>query len=165
MRKPEPPEWVREADGWYGLVVSADSNHIPFRRMPDYLKQMRELGTNYIQVWGQMSGGSNCDSLPYPNPVLGTIDQFQEAIRQVRHWGGHITFCVSSQFWKVDYGHAQMIGSTPREMIPASVPLWNWDEWRDYAVRSYSGGFSGDTKLSDEGRQKYGTPWRRTNSY
>ena len=83
MKPPQTPEWVREADGWYGLVVSADGSHIPFRQIPDYLKPMRELGTNYIQVWGQMTGGNNCDALPYPNPVLGTIGEFKAAIHHL----------------------------------------------------------------------------------
>jgi hypothetical protein len=162
LHRPEPPEWVREADGWYGLVVSADGAHIPFRQIPDYLKPMRELGTNYIQVWGQMTGGVNCDALPYPNPVLGTIDEFKAAIREVRRWGAHITFYVSSQFWRVDYGDASMLGSTPRSMLPPTVPTWDWSDWRDYAIRSYSGAFSGDTPLSAEDAKKYGTPWLRT---
>lgn len=161
LRKPNPPEWVREADGWYGLVVSAESNNVPFRRIPQYLQAMRELGTSYIQVWGQMTGGTNCDSLPFPNPVLGSVDEFREAIREVQRWGGHITFYVSSQFWKVDYGEGEMIGSTPRALLPASVPTWSWDEWRNYMIRSYAGGFSGDTSLSEADRDKYGTPVRR----
>ncbi|MEI6501220.1 MAG: DUF6259 domain-containing protein, partial [Armatimonadota bacterium] len=135
MHKPTPPEWVREADGWYGLVTSADGSRIPFRQMPEYLKSARELGTNYIQVWGQMTGGNNCDALPYPNPVLGTLDEFRAAVREVRRWGGHITFYVSSQFWRVDYGDEAMLGSTPRSMLPAGVPTWPWDEWISYALR------------------------------
>lgn len=162
MRKPNPPEWVSEADGWYGLVTSADSSRVPFSRMPDYLKRARELGTNYIQVWGQMTGGSNCDSLPYPNPVLGTLDEFKAAVREVRRWGGHITFYVSSQFWKVDYGNEPMIGSTPRSMLPPGVPTWDWNEWINYAVRGYDGEFSGDTPLSPEEKARYITNWRRT---
>ena len=160
--RPTPPEWVREADGWYGLVTSASSSRIPFRRIPDYLKQMREMGTNYIQVWGQMTGGNNCDSLPYPNPVLGTLDEFKAAIREVQRWGGHITFYVSSQFWKVEYGDAPLLGDTPRSLLPATCPTWDWTEWRNYAIRSYSGEFSGDTKLSDADQVRYGTPWQRT---
>ncbi|MEN6548057.1 MAG: DUF6259 domain-containing protein [Armatimonadia bacterium] len=162
MRKPNPPEWVREADGWYGLVTSADSSKIPFRRMPEYLKRARELGTNYIQVWGQMTGGNNCDSLPYPNPVLGGLDEFKASVREVRRWGGHITFYVSSQFWKVDYGNEPMIGSTPRSLLPAGVPTWDWTEWINYAIRGYDGGFSGDTPLSPEEKARYVTNWRRT---
>ena len=162
MRLPKPPEWVREADGWYGLVVSANSNHVEFSRIPDYLKQMRELGTNYIQVWGQMTGGNNCDSLPYPNPVLGSVDDFRKAIAEVQRWGGHVTFYVSSQFWKVDFGDAPVLGTTPRELIPASVPIWDWNEWREYALRSYSGGCFGDSELSEADQAKYGTRWQRT---
>ncbi len=162
MAKPQPPEWVREADGWYGLVVSADSNHIKFSRIPEFLGSMRKLGTNYIQVWGQMTGGSNCDSLPYPNPVLGTLDEFRAAVAEVQKWGAHITFYVSSQFWKVDYGEGEMIGSTPRALLPPGVPTWDWGEWRGYAIRSYAGECSGDTELSPQEQEKYGTRWRRT---
>ncbi len=162
LHRPQPPEWVREADGWYGLVVSADGPHLPFRQIPDMLKPMRELGTNYIQVWGQMVGGANCDALPYPNPVLGTTDEFKAAIREVRKWGAHITFYVSSQFWRVDYGDAPSLGSTPRSMLSPTVPTWDWNEWRDYAIRSYSGAFSGDSPLSAADEKKYGTPWLRT---
>jgi hypothetical protein len=162
MKEPNPPEWVREADGWLGLVVSADGPHIPFRRLPEFLKPMRQLGTNYIQVWGQMTGGVNCDALPYPNPVLGNLDEFKAAIREVQRWGGHITFYVSSQFWRVDYGEGDMLGTTPRAMIPAGVPTWDWNEWRNYAIRSYSGEFSGDSDLTAAEKAKYGVPWRRT---
>ena len=162
MRQQTPPEWVREADGWFGLVVSADGSHLPFRQLPEYLKPARELGTNYIQVWGQMTGGGNCDALPYPNPVLGTLDEFKTAVRETRRWGGHITFYVSSQFWKVDYGDAPMLGSTPRSSLPAGVPTWPWDEWVNYAVRGYDGSFSGDTPLTAAEQARYQTHWERT---
>lgn len=162
MRTPQSPEWVREADGWLGLVVSADSNHVPFRRLPDALEAMRELGTTYIQVWGQMTGGNNCDSLPYPNPVLGSLDEFTAAVRAVRQGGGHITFYVSSQFWKPAWGDAEMLGSTPRAMLPATCPIWNWAEWRNYAIRSYAGECSGDTPFSEADKARYGTPFFRT---
>lgn len=162
MLKPTPPEWVREADGWFGLVVSADGSAIPFRQMPEYLKCAREMGTNYIQVWGQMTGGSNCDALPYPNPVLGTLDEFKAAVREVRRWGGHITFYVSSQFWRVDYGDESTLGSTPRTLLPKGVPTWPWEEWISYAIRGYGGEFSGDSELTEAQRAKYKTRWLRT---
>ncbi|MBU0611796.1 MAG: hypothetical protein KKI08_28225, partial [Armatimonadetes bacterium] len=162
MHRRTPPEWVREADGWYGLVVSADGNRVPFRDIPQALKRARELGTNYLQVWGQMTGGSNCDSLPYPNPVLGSLDEFKAAIAEVQRWGGHITFYVSSQFWKVNARDGDSVGTTPRSMLPATVPIWDWDEWRDYAIRNYAGVCSGDTKLSEDDQKRYGTPWLRT---
>ena len=162
MHLPTPPEWVREADGWYGLVTSADGSRTPFRQIPEYLKLARDLGTNYIQVWGQMTGGANCDALPYPNPVLGTLDEFRDAIREVRRWGGHITFYVSSQFWRVDYGDAPTLGSTPRSVLPAGVPTWHWDEWVNYALRGYDSSFSGDTELTDAQRAHYQTRWLRT---
>lgn len=162
MKRPNPPEWVREVDGWYGLAVSADTNRIAFDQLPSYCEKMREAGLDYIQVWGQMTGGTNCDSLPYPNPVLGDIRSFKAAIREVQRWGGHITFYVSSQFWKEGYGDQEMLGSTPRKMIPAGVPIWDWKEWRDYAIRAYDGAFSGDTPLSPEDEKRYGTHWRRT---
>jgi hypothetical protein len=162
MRSPQPPEWVREADAWLGLVVSADSNRVPFRRLPEYLAPMRELGTNYIQVWGQMTGGNNCDSLPYPNPVLGNLDEFTAAIRDVRRGGGHITFYVSSQFWKPAWGDATLLGSTPRALLPATCPIWPWTEWQNYAVRSYADECSGDTPFDAADQAKYGTPFSRT---
>ncbi len=162
MQRPQPPEWVREADGWFGLVTSANGSRIPFRQVPEFLKPMRELGTNYIQVWGQMTAGENCDALPYPNPALGSVDEFKAAIREVQRWGGHITFYVSSQFWRVDYGDAPTLGTTLRSMLPSSVPTWNWNEWRDYAIRGYDGSFSGDSPLSEADRAMYGTPWTRT---
>jgi hypothetical protein len=163
MRRPSPPEWVREADGWYGLVASASGPKVPFRQFPEYLARARELGTNYIQVWGQMSGGNNCDALPYPNPVLGTADEFRAAIREIRRQGGHITFYISSQFWRVDYEPtATAIGSTPRELVPPGVPLWDWREWQAYALRGYDGGYSGDTDVPPDQRARYETPWLRT---
>ncbi|MHB8993632.1 MAG: DUF6259 domain-containing protein [Armatimonadota bacterium] len=162
MRQPAPPEWVREADGWYGLVSSANSNNVPFRRFPEFLKQARELGTDYISVWGQMTGGNNCDALPYPNPMLGSLTDFKDAVREIRRQGGHITFYVSSQFWRVDYGDAETLGSTPRGLLPPGVPTWNWDEWRDYALRGYGGTYSGDTLLDEKDKARYGTPWLRT---
>lgn len=162
MRTPQSPEWVRDADGWLGLVVSADASRVPFRRLPEYLGPMRDLGTPYIQVWGQMTGGSNCDSLPYPNPVLGSLDEFTEAVRAVRRGGGHITFYVSSQFWKPAWGDAEMLGSTPRSLLPPTCPIWDWTEWRHYAIRSYAGECSGDTPFSDADKARYGTPFFRT---
>ncbi|NLC59089.1 MAG: hypothetical protein GX774_19820 [Armatimonadetes bacterium] len=162
MKRPRPPEWVREADGWYGLVTSADSNRILFRRIPEYLRAMRELGTHYIQVWGQMTGGVNCDALPYPNPVLGSLDEFRAAVREVRRWGGHITFYVSSQFWRVDYGDAPMLGSTPRSLLPPTCPTPDWTSYRQWAARAYDGSTYGDSPLPPEEAARYGTPWRRT---
>ncbi len=162
MKKPQPPEWVREADGWYGLVVSASSSRVPFRRLPEFLKPMREMGTNTIQVWGQMTGGNNCDSLPYPNPVLGTLDEFKAAVREVQRWGAHITFYVSSQFWKVTWGDVATLGDTPRSLLPPTCPIWDWSEWRRYALRSYGGECSGDTRLAAAEQERYGTPWLRT---
>lgn len=162
MHQPTPPEWVREADGWYGLVASANSSRVPFRRFPEYLARARELGTNYLQVWGQMTGGNNCDALPYPNPLLGTLDEFKAAIREIRRQGGHITFYVSSQFWRVDYGAGEMLGTTPRALLPPGVPTWNWDEWRNYALRGADGSYSGDTELTPEQQARYGTRWLRT---
>ncbi|MBI2298170.1 MAG: carbohydrate binding domain-containing protein [Armatimonadetes bacterium] len=162
MRRPAPPEWVREADGWYGAVVSADGSHVPFKQLPDFLKSARDLGTNYIQVWGQMTGGSNCDALPYPNPVLGSLDEFRAAVREIRRWGGHITFYVSSQFWRVDYGDEPLLGSTPRALLPPGVPTWPWDEWVNYALRGSDGSFAGDTELTAAQQARYHTHWLRT---
>ncbi len=162
MRRPTPPEWVREADGWYGAVVSAEGARTPFRQLPDFLKSARELGTNYIQVWGQMTGGNNCDALPYPNPVLGTLDEFRAAVREIRRWGGHITFYVSSQFWRVDYGDEPLLGSTPRSLLPPEVPTWPWAEWISYAIRGAEGSFAGDTELNAAQQARYQTRWLRT---
>ena len=160
MKRPRPPEWVREADGWYGLVTSADSNRILFRRI---LSTPGDAGVEH-----PLHPGLGADDRrrelrrpSLPNPVLGSLDEFRAAVREVRRWGGHITFYVSSQFWRVDYGDAPMLGSTPRSLLPPPAP-------RQIGPATGSGPPAPTTAAptatvpAPEEAARYGTPWRRT---
>jgi len=143
MRKPDVPSWVRESDGWYGVGLGPRQYHdsengYRFKDIPSLYDEAEYVGLNWIEVWGQMVM-NGCYRFYYPDPYLGTVEEFKEAIMKVRKREGHIGFYVNVQAFD------PRLPQLPKRydgIIPPDVPIpsW-WDEFKNYAAVHFDGSY------------------------
>ncbi len=139
MRKPRIPDWLKDFDGWYGLGFHRlFRNNIGFKDIPMLFEEARRIGFNHIQFWGQMVGDTCCYRFYYPNPFLGSIDEFKDGIRYVRERGGHIGFYYNIQAFDPTLPN---LPSEYLNKIPKDIPIPDWREFRNYAQRQFDGSY------------------------
>ena len=143
MKKPDVPAWVRESDGWYGVGLGPRQYHdsdavYKFKEIPSLYEEAEYVGLNWIEVWGQMVM-NGCYRFYYPDPYLGTVEEFKEAIRKIRERGGHIGFYVNIQAFDP---RLPQLPERYRGKIPPDVPIpsW-WDEFKNYAAIHFDGSY------------------------
>ncbi|MFA6471325.1 MAG: DUF6259 domain-containing protein [Candidatus Latescibacterota bacterium] len=135
LLKPVPkPEWVREADGWFGTGVP----NYKYEDLPAMYEQAQWLGLNYLQIWSEMlepvdengkRKGYYCFFIP--DAARGGEQGMREGVRKVRAAGGHIGFY--SNAWTFD---ATLPASLLKyhEQIPSDVKLPDW--WKEFRAHS-----------------------------
>ena len=165
------PEWVREADGWFG---TGGANY-RYEDLPAMYEQAKWLGLTYLQVWSEMlepvdEKGVRKTYYPFflPDPARGGEKALRDAVAKIRADGGHIGFY--SNAWTFDAALPRPIEKYRAE-IPAgiTVPDW-WREFRSYAsvfpdgsreagdYTNEGGGYAGMC-VGAEGWQDYLTFW------
>jgi hypothetical protein len=128
------PEWVRNADGWFGT----GGGNYRYEDLPAMYEQAKWLGLTYLQVWSEMlepvdEKGNRKGYYAFflPDPERGGEKALREAVKKIRADGGHIGFY--SNAWTFDATLPQPLEKY-RAVIPAgiTVPDW-WREFRSYA--------------------------------
>jgi len=128
-----PPQWIREADGWFGTGAA----NYRYADLPKMLDDARWLGLDYLQCWSEMieTFGPDAPQKHYycfflPSPDRGGEAELRKACRVVRERGGHIGFY--SNIWTFD-------AELPRPLdywkaaIPPDVKVPDWQkEFRAY---------------------------------
>ncbi len=143
MCKPKVPSWVRESDGWYGVGLgpmhyNESESGYKFKDIPSLYEAAEYVGLNWVEVWGQMVM-NGCYRFYYPDPYLGDIEEFREAIKEVRSRGGHIGFYVNVQAFDPRFPE---LPQKYEGKIPPDVPTpsW-WDEFKNYAAVHFDGSY------------------------
>lgn len=135
MEPRESPDWLEDADGWFG---TGGPNYKYGTDLPRMLEDARWLGLDYLQVWSEMleNVGENFSRKSYycfflPDPDRGGEKGITEGIRKVKQMGGHIGFY--SNVWTFDAELPRPLLQW-KDKIPSDVaiPDW-WGEFRKYA--------------------------------
>jgi len=143
MQKPDVPDWVRESDGWYGVGLGPRHYRnsdvcYRFEDIPSLYEDAEYVGLNWIEVWGQMVM-NGCYRFYYPDPYLGTVDEFRKAVEEVRSRGGHIGFYVNIQAFDPRLPH---LPEKYKGKIPPDIPIPNWwEEFKNYAALHFDGSY------------------------
>jgi len=144
MKKPDVPDWVKETDGWYGVGLGPRQYHdsdaiYRFKEIPSLYSEAEYLGLNWIEVWGQMVM-NGCYRFYYPDPYLGTVEELEEAVREVKERDGHIGFYVNIQAFDP---RLPQLPEKYQQKIPLDVPIPNWwDEFKNYAAVHFDGSYT-----------------------
>ena len=138
MRRPQTPAWLRDSDGW---VINSIRDRFE-QALPQAYRRAVASGLGHVQSWGQMMPGlpfahTNCSRFPLPDPLLGTEQQFRDAIRSVHALGGKAGFYINGWAWNPRYPRLN-----PRHegLVPESVAVPDWDAgFKHNAVTLYAG--------------------------
>jgi len=147
---------LKECDGFLEFVREK------FDKIPKLYETAESLGITYLSIAGQMVGDGCCDRFYYPDPLLGSIDQLKEAIREVHRRGGHMTFYTNGQAFNPRY---PTLPERYDDKIPEDVPIPDWEkEYKDYALLSYDGSYVGQyptsqPSLGEEGKGRSDYPY------
>ena len=135
MKKPRPPKWLVECNGFLEIVKKR------FGEMPNLYRLARQLGINYLSIAGQMIGEGCCNRFYYPDPMLGSINELKKSINKIHKEGGHLTFYINGQALNPRY---PSLPKKYRRKIPKNILIPNWEtEYKDYAIIRYDGSYVG----------------------
>lgn len=148
MAKPCVPKELKWSDGWYGVHFKANGEiRFRFKDIEDLFEDAEYLGLNHIQFWGQMVGDGCCYRFYYPDPRLGTLEEFKRAISSVKAKGGIIGFYFNIQAFSP---YIKEYLATRGIRIPDSEEIPDWmGEFRNYAQVN----FDGSTTVQYPGRE------------
>jgi hypothetical protein len=158
------PDWVKNCDGLViGKFLLPEHKFLTY--IPYVYSVAEELGLNWIQFWGQQilstvwghpkwfSGESKsrpgCDRLTFPDPALGTENDFENAIRSVIRKGGHVGFYLNAMAWDPRW---------PENMHPAYRKM-NFKFPEDCWVPDWEKGFKDNVAANSNGSFKEQYPF------
>ncbi len=141
MRRPDLPQWIREADGW---VLMGVQNGIPFRRIPDIFRSAQWMGLEYLHVqgegidnmWFDAQGKRRFHALSYlyPSPRFGTPEELKAAVRKVHEMGGHVMFYFLYERWTPSHSISDDFGTGKRSDVPTEYQPPGLDFYYDNAL-------------------------------
>ena len=140
MQKPQTPVWVNTSDGW--LINGIRTRFST--ALPGAMRRALESGLVHVESWGQMMPGvpfehANCYRFPLPDPVLGTEEEFKQAIATVHGMGGKVGFYVNGWAWNPRY---PALNPRHKGLIPPGVPVPDWEAgFKRFAVKLYDGSY------------------------
>jgi hypothetical protein len=146
MKKPNPPQWLRQTPGWVLSNWKGQSGHINtvYAELPDQLKQARSVGIDLMQIFGWAKQGF--DNL-YPeyetDEAMGGAEGLKQAIAEVRQSGGRTILYTQGQL--IDPS-TEFYKTQGRRIVARDI--WGY-EYRE----SYGGG--GQGTLLSAMRNKY----------
>ncbi len=126
MKKPDLPQWIRDANGW---VLMGCQNGVPFRRIPDVFRQAQWMGIEYLHVhgegidstWQDKSGKHHARCSPtylYPSPAFGTVAELKAAVRKVHEAEGRVMFYFLYERWTPSHSTSDNFGGGKRSEVP-----------------------------------------------
>ena len=140
MHKPQTPAWVNTSDGWLINGITT-----PFATaLPGAMRRALESGLIHVESWGQMMPGvpfehTSCSRFPLPDPVLGTEEDFKQAIAAVHGMGGKVGFYVNGWAWNPRYPR---VNPRHKGLIPKGVRVPDWEGgFKRYAAKLYDGSY------------------------
>jgi hypothetical protein len=141
MKRPNLPQWIREADGW---VLMGVQNGIPFWRIPDIFRAAQWMGIEYLHVqgegiddmWFDAEGKrhSHEQTYLYPSPKFGTPEELKAAIRKIHEQGGHVMFYFLYERWTPSHSTSDDFGTGKRADVPAEYQPPGMDFYHENAL-------------------------------
>ena len=166
LRKPVLPAWTRRMDGWleYDSNVTPNTSIANLGLSEDYGLQHGlgyYLGANRLQLDGPIEYVGFMQTYC---PAWGSLREYQDAFREVRELGGHVTTYFNWQLTSParEIGQARVAGLIPRSWVE-QAPLWHDAAWyQKTAWRGYGGGEPSLGGTEDEMLQGAASPtWQQ----
>ncbi len=95
------PDWLRNEMAWQSIIMSnsEDVVHYRFKDLPRLAADAKKYGVTTFEILGWDIGGIDRGYPQYtPNPNLGTLQEFKDALRQIRAMGVHPLIFANIQF-------------------------------------------------------------------
>lgn len=150
--RPDPPAWLTRCDGRLEWTLPLDGTGRFKQDVPEKVELARRFGLNFARFGGQMvasvsTGKQRCNRLPFPDPVMGTEEEFATVLKKVRDQGFRAAFYMNGIAWdprwpRIPPGYEGKISAS------LNVPDWEGGFKRN-ALQRYDGSFYGQyTKAS-----------------
>jgi len=95
------PTWLRKEMAWQSVILSdpEDVIHYRFRDLPSLAAEAKKYGVTTFEILGWDIGGIDRGYPQYtPDPRLGTREEFQQALAEIRRMGMHPLIFSNVQF-------------------------------------------------------------------
>lgn len=95
------PDWLRNQMAWQDVIMlnSEDVVHYRFSDLPRLAAAAKKYGVTTFEILGWDVGGIDRGYPQYtPDPRLGTVQDFKDALRQIRAMGVHPLIFANIQF-------------------------------------------------------------------
>jgi len=152
LRPPENPRWFDSCDH---IVMTHTSNRAQsaFDRLPDQYQvvagERKGGGVFWIQAWDVDPGSFGP---PYPCPLYGTCEQFENAMWQVKKLGGEPMVYFDHRVWDIGSDGTDHYNWVPKALCPPDA-IYPADFGAKHCVRDIGGG----PHVYTEGRRKFVT--------
>jgi hypothetical protein len=122
-----PPDWLRREMAWQSVIISNCEDEVVhrFKDLPKLAADAKKYGVTTFEILGWDVGGIDRGYPQYqPEPKLGTVDEFREALAAIRKMGVHPLIFANIQF--ADTGTALW-----REKLRQYAVQGRWaEDWR-----------------------------------
>lgn len=134
-------KWL--VDAWLGQ----DSNRMPTQGwdvITNTWRRLHECGVLLMPANRQMLDGADsgyCGLFPYPSPVWGSIEEFQQKLAVLKSLGGMYTPYHNFHLWSPGYGHHPRVGTFPKSRLPKDIPIPDDAWYAKAATYTYTGSY------------------------
>lgn len=140
--RPNPPTWLKRCDGRLEWTLPLDGSGRFDKDLPEKAALAKRFGLNFARFGGQMiasvsAGKHRCNRFPFPDPLMGTENEFAEVLTKVRSQGFHAAFYINGQAWDPRWPACPPACAGK---IPASVRVPDWEAgFKQNALFHYDG--------------------------
>ena len=114
--------WAKDADGWASSAFYYDSTYIPTRFVTHLVPELQWLGSPLFQHRFGITDISAA-IIPYPNPKLGTPEEFRKGHEASRKLGIHHAYYWNCRGWVDSHADNLVLGFCPRDMLPPEIMI------------------------------------------